>query len=313
MAMHDGSAGGRLPAGLSLAALLWIATGTAALAQQEAPPNRQKVGPAGEVRKVAGGFRFTEGPASDADGNLYFSDVPRSLVLRLDAAGRVTTFLADTERCNGLLVDGRGRLLACQGGAGKLLAVDPKTRKVTVLAAGFEDARFNAPNDLVADAAGGVYFTDPVFGGGELPQKTEGVYHVSPDGRVTRVLKDREKPNGISLSPDGKTLYVLHSSGSGLTAFPVEAPGRVGAGKRLGPAERGDGMTLDERGNLYLTQPAAGVVLVLSPAGESLARIPIPEAPSNCTFGGKDRRTLFVTARTSLYAVPMHVRGHPGR
>ncbi|MBN2491374.1 MAG: SMP-30/gluconolactonase/LRE family protein [Planctomycetes bacterium] len=303
----------RLTARTVLAAALWIAGAAAFVAQEEGAPASKGVGPAGEVQRVAGGLTFTEGPAADEDGNLYFTDVRRSLILKLDAAGRMATFLADTDRCNGLVFAGPKRLLACQGGAGKLIAIDLETRAIKVRADGFDGVRFNAPNDLVADATGGVYFTDPVFGQSVLHHKTEAVYYVAPDGRVTRVLKDRAKPNGISLSPDGKTLYVLHSSESALTAFPVEEPGRVGAGKRLGPARPGDGMTLDEHGNLYLTQPADKIVLVLSPTGDVRARIEIPEAPTNCTFGGKDRRTLFVTARTSVYAVPMHVRGHPKR
>jgi len=273
------------------------------------------IGPVGEVRQVATGFRFTEGPAADASGNLYFTDVPRSLILELDLAGTVTTFRTDTERMNGLMVDGKGRLFACQGGAGKVVVIDPSRSDAgwTVLASGFEDVRFNAPNDLVLDGRGGVYFTDPLFARQPLPQKTEGVYYIAPDGKVTRVLGDRRKPNGVSLSPDGKTLYVLHSAPEGLTAFPVEAPGKVGKPKALGRVGRGDGMTLDEKGNLYLTQPSEKCVLVLSPAGKTLGRIAFPQSPSNCTFGGKDRRTLFVTARTSLYAVPMAVRGLPCR
>jgi len=273
------------------------------------------IGPVGDVKRVATGFRFTEGPAADADGNLYFTDVPVSRILKLDPAGTITTFLADTHRINGLMVDPKGRLVACQGGAGKVVVIDPSGKEpaLTVLASAFEGVRFNAPNDLVLDGRGGVYFTDPLFARTPLPQKVEAVYHVAPDGKVTRLPGRREKPNGIGLSPDGKTLYVLHSSRDGLIACPVEAPGKVGEGKPLGRVGRGDGMAVDEKGNLYLTQPGEKCVLVLSPDGKTLGRIAFPESPSNCTFGGRDRRTLFVTARTSLYAAPMAVRGLPGR
>ncbi|MBM4085222.1 MAG: hypothetical protein FJ272_10570, partial [Planctomycetes bacterium] len=133
----------------------------------------------------------------------------------------------------------------------------------------------------------------------------------APDGHVTRLIDDQPRPNGVLLSPDEKTLYVLLSGRPGLMAYPVETTGKLGPGKSLGNVERpGDGLTVDTKGNLYLTQPSLNTVQVIAPDGQTLGLIPVPEAPSNCAFGGKDMKTLYITARTSLYAVKMDATGH---
>jgi gluconolactonase len=138
-----------------------------------------------------------------------------------------------------------------------------------------------------------------------------GVYYVAPDGTVTRLIDDQPQPNGVLLSPDEQILYVLLSGRGALMAYPIEKPGQIGPGTQLGEVPGlGDGLTVDTAGNLYLTQPPLRAILVLSPAGQTLGRLRVPEEPSNCTFGGADMQTLFVTARTSLYAFPMAARGH---
>ncbi len=278
---------------------------------EEKPQAIAGIGPTGPAVKVQTGFKFTEGPTPDAEGNVYFTDIPNNKIHKVDPEGKLSTVLENSEGCNGLKMDPRGRLVSCQGKAGKIVAVAIKTGKVEVLADSYEGKRFNAPNDLTIDRQGGIYFTDPAFGK-DRPQGKEGVYYLAPGGKVTRLIDDQPRPNGVLLSPDEKTLYVLKTSDKApLLAYPIEKPGVIGAGKPLGKVERpGDGMTVDTRGNLYLTQPSASSILVMSPEGKTLGSIKVPEGPANCCFGGKDMKTLYVTARTSLYSFPMEATGH---
>jgi gluconolactonase len=264
------------------------------------------------------GFAFTEGPAADAEGNVYFSDVRNNRIHKVSTDGKLTTFLENSQGCNGLMFDAMGRLIACQGGAGRVVAIDASSKAIEVLAAEYNGKRFNAPNDLVVDRHGGIYFTDPSFGR-EPSQDKMAVYYVSPDKKVTRLIDDLERPNGVILSPDEKTLYVLPSGSPNVMAYSVQGPGKLGAGRVFCKLEQapntpmprgGDGLTVDTKGNLYLTQPALSAIQVVSPEGKTLGLLKFPEAPANCTFGGKDRKTLFVTARTSLYTLPMEGVGH---
>lgn len=278
------------------------------------------IGPVGAVHRLHTGFAFTEGPATDAKGNLYFSDIPNNRIQMLDVRGQLTVFAEPSGHCNGLMVSG-DQLLACEMD-GRLKQFSLTDRTETVLADSYEDHRFNAPNDLVIDQAGGVYFTDPRFRAPEpWPQGKEAVYYCDSDGVVTRLIDDRTAPNGVILSVDEKTLYVIPSMEKTMWAYPVEAPGKLGAGKEfchLKQAEGqtnagGDGLTIDVIGNLYITS-ALGLQ-VFDASGKALGIITFPEQPANVTFGGTDLKTLYVTARKSLYAVETEARGHvfPGR
>ncbi|MBM3858399.1 MAG: SMP-30/gluconolactonase/LRE family protein [Verrucomicrobia bacterium] len=281
------------------------------------------IGPAGEIVQAHTGFKFTEGPAADAQGNVYFADIPNNRIHKVDTAGKLTTFLEDSQGCNGLMFDGRGRLIACQGKAGRVIAIDVATKKIEPLADTYNGKRFNSPNDLIVDRKGGVYFTDPSFGKDAAPQDKMAVYYVAADRKITRLIDDLQRPNGVILSPDEKTLYVLPSGSPDVMAYPVESPGKLGKGRVLcqlqqvpdGQMRGGDGMTVDTAGNLYLTQPSLKAIQVVNPAGKTLGLITFPEGPANCAFGGPDMKTLFVTARTSLYSVKMKATGHrfPGR
>lgn len=283
------------------------------------------IGKIGEPKKLVEGFTFTEGPAADRHGNLYFTDVPENRIHRLDARGSLSTIWSDSQRCNGLMVAGSGRIIACQGGAGRVISFDPQTKDVEVLADQFEGKRFNAPNDLVLDRLGGIYFTDPQFGQQPNTQGTYAVYYIDRANKVSRVLADLPKPNGIMLSPDQRTLYVLPSSADHLMAWLLIKAGTLGKGGnwcelakgRDGKTGGGDGMTVDTKGNLYLTLPSQKAVHIVSSKGKTLGMIYFPEGPANCTFGGGDMRTLFVTAQKSVYAVRLEVRGYrftaPGR
>ncbi|QDV35283.1 SMP-30/gluconolactonase/LRE family protein [Tautonia plasticadhaerens] len=275
---------------------------------QEAAETIPAVGPTGPMRQVATGLVFTEGPASDADGNLYFTDVRGNTVYKVDAEGNLSAFLEGSEGCNGLMVDPSGTIIACQGGAKRVIAIDPETKEITVLADAFEGQPFDRPNDLVLDRQGGVYFTDPGQGA---------VYYIDAERNVSRILVGLPRPNGVLLGPRGTNLYVLPSGSPEVLSYPLEGPGKPGEKVVLcelrqqeGTEPRGgDGLTVDERGVLYLTQPALSSIQVVAPNGNTLGFIKVPEAPSNCAFGGPDGKTLFITARTSVYAVPMEAKG----
>lgn len=275
--------------------------------------------PTGEVKKIRGDFQFTEGPTSDAEGNLFFSDIPANRIYKLSPDGEFSVFVEPSGHCNGLMITGNGSFYACQMD-GAILQIDPKTGKTTVLTGEYNGKRYNAPNDLVVDSTGGIYFTDPRFRAPmPLPQEKECVYYRSADGKITRLLDNLPAPNGVILSPDEKTLYVIPTMQKEMMAYPVEGPGKLGKGKvfcsllqpgdaTTGPGGGGDGLTLDTNGNLYITSRLG--IQIFSPAGKHLKTIEFPEQPANVTFGGPDRKTLFVTARTGLYSVPMNTQGH---
>lgn len=275
------------------------------------------VGPKGDIKKLHTGFAFTEGPAADAEGNVFFTDIPNEKIHRIGLDGKITVHVEKSNHANGLMVNGRGELVACEMDGGiAAYSTDGKTRRV--VADKYEGKRFNAPNDLVIDKLGGVYFTDPEFRAPkEWPQVIRSFYYVAADGKVSRLAdKDQPNPNGIILSPDEKTLYVIPSGSAKMMAYPVEGPGKIGAGKVFCELEQakgmkdkgGDGLTVDVKGNLYIT---SGLGLqVFDATGAKLGIIPFPEQPANVTFGGKEMKTLFVTARTSVYTVEMEVAGH---
>lgn len=274
-----------------------------------------EIGPVGSIELVRDGFQFTEGPADDRNGTLYFSDIPAETIFQLQG-DKVTTLTTKSGHSNGLMVDGAGRLLACQMD-GQLVRRDLASGKVEVLASEYKGKRFNAPNDLVLDQHGGVYFTDPLFRAPKpLPQATQGIYYVSAKGEITRLDSDLPAPNGIALSPDEKTLYVIPSESAEMLAYQVTDAGKI-SGRRVFCRLRqnddtgnrgGDGMTVDTQGNLYITSELG--VQVFSPAGEFLGNIAFPQHPANVTFGGPERRTLYVTARTGLYRCKMKAVGH---
>ena len=274
------------------------------------------IGPAGEVKKVHGNFQFTEGPATDREGNLYFSDVAGDKLYKIDASGTLSTILDPSHNTNGLMLNAVGNIVACEM-AGRLIEVNPKTKEVKSLADGYEGKRFNAPNDLVIDRDGGVYFTDPHFRAPmPLPQGVKAFYYRATDGKVTRLGVVEAAPNGVILSPDEKTLYVIPSQQAEMLAYPVEGPGKIGAQRTFCTLKQasgktnggGDGLTIDSKGNVYVTS-ALGIQ-VFNSQGNLLGILEFPEQPANCTFGGKDLKTLYATARTSVYSVPMEATGH---
>ena len=291
---------------------------------------------------VASGVCFLEGPAVDAQGNVFFSDISGNRILKRDAAGTVTTFRADSGRTNGNTFDAQGRLISCEGaengpgGRRRVVRTDLATGKVEVLTERYEGKRYNSPNDVVVDPQGRIWFTDPLYAPDRsiMEQEHEAVYRIDAGGAVKRVITQPAigRPNGLAITPDGKTLYVVDSNyirpdgNRKIWAFDIAADGSVSGQRQVftfGRGRGGDGMRLDDKGNLWV---AAGIsaprtanetadvptgIYVISPSGELLGRIPIPEdVITNLAFGGPGKKTLFVTAGKTLYQIPTSVAGY---
>lgn len=278
------------------------------------PAQISGIGPTGPVVKLGDWFRFTEGPAATRDGlEVYFSDLGTHTVYATDLRGRTRVVLRNSRYTNGLAIDRSGRLVGCQGQTGRVVRIDRDTGALTTLASTYGGKRFNEPNDLAIDAFGGLWFTDPWYRPDPAPQGLEAVYYVAPGGGVSRATTALPHPNGIQLSPDEKTLYVSSDGATAsVWAFPVLAPGRLGAGREIARWSTGriDGMTVDSAGNLYVTRPLADRIEVLDPSGKVLGGIPVPYHPGNVAFAGADGRTLVVAARATLLAAPMAIAGH---
>jgi gluconolactonase len=277
---------------------------------QTAATNIAGIGPVGPVEQRHLSLIFTEGPAADANGNVFFTDVQGLTIYRTDAAtGLLSAYLTNSRACNGLMFDQSGRLIACQRDERRIIAIDVPTKNISVVASNFGAAPLVGPNDLVVDRTGGVYFSDPNFGTGQTGA-TQAVYYVSSGGLVSKIITNLARPNGVLLSRDETQLFVVSSVASNLYTYPITNPGVIGAPTITALPRTSDGLTIDTAGNLYLTQPGLSNILVLSPAGTVLGTIRFPEAPANCTFGGKGMKTLFVTARTSLYTCRLEATGH---
>ncbi len=259
-----------------------------------------------KVEKLAGGFEFTEGPAVDTEGNIFFTDIPNNRIHKWSVDGKLSTFLENSGAANGLFFDKAGNLLACAGGSRKLVSISPDGR-ITVLADKYDNKKFNSPNDLWIDLKGGIYFTDPRYGNRDnLEQDGECVYYLPGDGkRPIRVIDDLVRPNGVLGTVDGKKLYVADAGDGKTYVYNINKDGTLSNRKFFAPVGS-DGMTIDTKGNIYMTR---GVVWIYNPKGEEIEKIELAEAPANVCFGGKDRKTLFITARTSLYSVRMRAKG----
>ena len=259
----------------------------------------------GNVKQVATGFEFTEGPAVASNGDIYFTDIPNNRIHIWSANGQLSTYRENSGGANGLLFGSNSDLLVCEGGNRRLTSISPKGI-VTILADNLNGKKFNSPNDLWIDPKGGIYFTDPRYGNRDnLEQDGEHVFYLPPEGSAPRrVIDDMVRPNGIVGTPDGKKLYVADHGDKKIWSYRVGNDGTLSE-KKLFTGQGSDGMTLDNSGNLYLTTDA---VLVYSPDGKLLRRIEVDERPSNVCFG-KDGKTLFITARTSLYAIRLEVLG----
>lgn len=294
--------------------------------------------------KSEGIVAFLEGPAWHPNGSVFFSDVENNRIMRRDVTGKIHVFRTPSGRANGLLFDGERRLYACEGageGGNRRVTRTENNGVVTVLTDRYKGKRYNAPNDLALDSRGRIYFTDPRYGDREgleiFDEKGNpilGVYRIDTDGKVERILSfEVACPNGIAVSPGDKYLYVVDNDNSkadgsrkvwrfDLTPEGTVAPKSQIALHDFSPGRGGDGMTLDVEGRLYVaagtmvpsateTTAVAAGVYVFSPEGKQAGFIAVPEdMVTNCTFGGPDLRTLYITAGHKLWSVPATTPGY---
>jgi len=262
-----------------------------------------------EITQIADDLLFAEGPAADADGNLYFSDIQANLIYTWSDVKGATVFREDSGGANGLFFNSEGNLLACEGTNGRLVSIDSKGGAVTVLADKYPwetGSAFNEPNDLWIDAKGGVYFSDPVYIKESTVQGGEHVYYLTPKrDNIDRVVNDMTKPNGIIGTPDGTTLYVADHGAGEIYKYEITENGSL-SNKTLFVSAGSDGMTIDSEGNIYLTNENG--VQVYSSSGTLIETIVVTDATNVC-FGGADGQTLFITAKTKVYSIQMRVKG----
>lgn len=296
----------------SLGAIILVA---AAMTQLRAAELKDLVAADAKATKVVGDCKFTEGPAYSPKGYLLFSDIPNSRIVRLDQDGTVSEFLKPSGKANGLVFDGQGHLYACQGEARRVVKIALQDGKIEPLCETYDGKPLNSPNDLALDGHGGLYFTDPRYGQDmKIDQPCMGGYYIDAAGKTSRVIDKLARPNGVLVSNDGKSLIVAEPNKRELVKYQITAPGKLSEGKVIFTGDQtldgggADGMCLDQQGNIYATYKG---IVVLNPEGALIGRIPVPEQPANCTFGGPDGKTLYITARTSLYSIPMNVAGAP--
>ena len=265
-----------------------------------------------KVEKLAGELRFTEGPVWIEDGSyLVFSDIPANELKKWTPEG-ISTFRKPSQNANGNTVDLQGRLVSAEH-SGRRVSVTQKDGKVETVVDQFEGKKFNSPNDVVVKSDGSYWFTDPDYGLGQNKREVEGnwVYrHDAKSKKTTALVKDFDKPNGLCFSPDEKKLYVADSGRPRhIRVFDV-AGDSVSEGKVFCTIDKGgpDGIRSDSAGRIFSS--AGDGVHIFDPEGKLIGKILVPESPANLCFGGKDFRTLYITARTGLYKIDLATEGH---
>jgi gluconolactonase len=291
--------------------ILILSAITACLATGQETREISPVKKAAILEKLADGFSFTEGPTADSDGNVYFTDQPNNRIMKWNTNGEITTFLQPCGRSNGLFFDRNGYLWACADEKNELWRIGPD-KKIEIIAGKFNGASLNGPNDLWISPSGGIYFTDPFYkrkwwDHTEMPQEKQCVYYLAPDQKsLRRIIDDMLQPNGIIGTPDGRTLYVSDIGGKQTWSYSISGDGIL-INKTLFCNIGSDGMTLDKKGNLYLT---GNGVTIIDKTGKQLVNIPVPEKwTANVCFCDKNRKNLFITASTGIYRIKMKVRG----
>lgn len=287
------------------------------------------IAPDAKVTQLADGFLFTEGATSAPNGDVYFVDQPNDKILRWEVATKkLHTFLNPAGRSNGQYFDGQGNLIACADEKNELWSIKPDgTHTVLISAAGYEGKPLDGPNDVWVRPDGGIYVTDPLYvrkwwdtAVARPSQPVRSIYYLAPGGKSLRRVAELTMPNGIVGTPDGRTLYVADINARQTWSYAIQPDGTLTDKKFICPFGS-DGMTIDARGNLYLSAnirapnaprggPAtSGVTVVDTKTGKVIGFIPVPEQPANLCFGGKDHDTLYLTARTGFYMIPTQVKG----
>lgn len=273
--------------------------------------------PNAKVEKVDGGFKFVEGPVWMPQGYLLFSDIPANAIMQWKAGAKSKIWRQPSGHTNGNTIDYQGRLISCEHD--RRVTRTEKSGKITALATKYGASKLNSPNDVVVKSNGDIYFTDPPYG--IQPEQAElsfaGVYRLDKNNKLTLLVKDFTRPNGIAFSPDEKLLYVNDTEGMHIRVFEVQTDGTLDEGRVFAelkePSKEGapDGMKVDVKGNVYCTGP--GGVWVFAPSGKLLTKIRVAEAPANCGFGDADFKTLYMTSRTGLYRIRLQNAGiRPG-
>ena len=285
------------------------------------PPSEPLVAPGVKLEKLWGEGEFTEGGAVQPDGSLLFSDIGNA-IMRFDPATKsVKPFRKPSGRANGMVLDAEGRLIVAEGantGGGRRVSITERDGTVRTLADSYQGKRFNSPNDVAIDQSGRVYMSDPRYVGDEPRELDfEGVFRIDPDGKVTKLETGATKPNGLVVSPDGKTLYIADSGPNGQTlrAVDLDEQGNLSHPRMLHAFGKGrgvDGMTITTKGWIVATAGSgndAGVY-VFDPEGKAVGVIPVPESPANVEFGGPDGQTLYVMASKSVYRIETLMKGY---
>lgn len=266
------------------------------------------------LEKLADGFSFTEGPTSDPEGNLFFTDQPNDRIMEWSITGELSTFLQPCGRSNGLSFDNNGFLWACADEKNEFWRID-RSKKVTKVPLEYSSRILNGPNDLWITAEGGIYFTDPYYqrpwwSHKSMPQDLQAVYYLSGDQKMLiRVATDLVQPNGIVGTPDGKTLYIADIGDNKTWSFTINTDHTL-SNKKLFCELGSDGMTIDTEGNIYLT---GNGVTIFNKNGIEIRHIDVPESwTANVCFGGKDMKNLYITASKGLYRIRTRVKGTKG-
>jgi gluconolactonase len=282
------------------------------------------IDPSARLEQIADCFLFAEGPASDKQGNIYFTDIQASRIYTWTVNNELKVFREPSGRANGLRFDSEGNLLACEGASRCVTSTSPEG-ELTVLADRYKGKKLNSPNDLWVDSKGGIYFTDPRYTGArwiwiekgdpfdDAPdslfkeeQEVRALYYLPPNEKpLRRVAEGFKNPNGVIGTKDGKKLYVSDTEKKETYVFDIKKNGSL-KNRRIFVPEYSDGMTLDEYGNLYITNEE---VKIYTPDGDLITIIDLPYKSSNVCFGGKNHKILFITARKGLFSLQMKVTG----
>ncbi len=277
-----------------------------------AQPSASIIAPGAKPELLSGGFEFTEGCASDAAGNVYFSDQPNNRIHIWSVDGKLSTFMESAGRANGMSFNKDGDLLICADEKNELWHIDRSGGKPTVIVKSYEGKLLNGPNDVWIAPSGGIYFTDPFFPRNYWKrskiseQDAQGVYYLQQNFKImTRAVDDLKMPNGIIGAPDGKHLYIADMGAQKTYRYDMLPNGAL-TNKKLFCEMGSDGMTIDNEGNVYLTGMG---VTVFNPEGKQIEKIQVSGWVGNVCFGGADRQTLFIAASRNLYSLRMRVKG----